>query len=92
MANKNISENNSGDIPIIAKRRGRPNKDICLWKDEEYKNNYFKKYFQDAKTKLGKITCDCGVEYYKVYEYKHNKTKCHQHYVKLVSQFQEKNI
>lgn len=80
------------DNDIIKKCPGRPKKDMCLWKDDEYKQNYFKNYFQESKAKLGKVKCECGIEYFKVYQYKHNKTKCHKHWVQMVEQFQEKNI
>lgn len=92
MANKTISENLNNDVPIVAKRRGRPNKEVCIWKDEEYKNNYFKNYFQEAKAKSEKVTCECGLTYTKLYQYKHHQSKCHKHYESLVSKFQEKNI
>ncbi len=92
MAHKTVSNMQVQDETIEVKKRGRPSKQICLWKDEEHKQNYFKKYFQESKAKLGKVTCECGIEYFKVYEYKHKKTKCHQHFEEMVKKFSEKNI
>jgi hypothetical protein len=87
MANKTVSEILVVDEPAMTKRRGRPNKEVCLWNDSEYKANYFKKYFEEARLNTVMVECECGKKYSSVYKYKHMHSKWHTRYEELKNRF-----
>lgn len=79
---ESIEENQS-----MEKQRGRPKQEVCRWKDSEYKANYFKSYFEDAKNNAKKVMCECGRQYTSVYKYKHMHSKYHLHYEEVKRKF-----
>ncbi len=87
MENKIDSTNISSDETVVVKRRGRPNKDVCLWKDNEHKNNYFRKYFENARVNTVMVDCECGKQYSLVYKYKHMHSKYHLRFLELKHRF-----
>lgn len=67
--------------------RGRPPKGIespHVWDDKDYKNEYFRSYYQRRKEKSELLVCECGCKIQSHYKYKHLNTKFHKNFMGML--------